>query len=534
MLNLCTCLAVAGLLLCTPAALGAQRAALPTTDAQAQSLAATITAADLRRHLTILASDTMEGRETGQPGQKRAADYLRSQLEALGFPAIGPDSSYFQRIRFSRQAWDTISLRLDGTELRHLWDYYASPGQNNSRGPVDINEITFLGYGIDAEGYSDYAGHDVAGKHILIFAGEPRNRNGNFLLTGTKDPSDWSLDDGRKLELAREHGVETVFIIDPAFRNNVQDVRQEVLDGRLRMVEQTEAERRTANSVYITPELARTLLGREYKKVVRARRRIEKSGRLRPVTVATALQLTQEKRVSELIGENVLGYLEGTDSVLKNEVLVVSAHYDHLGKRGDAVFNGADDNGSGTSTVLEIAEAFIKAKQEGLGPRRSVLFLWVSGEEKGLLGSEYYASHPVFPLEQTIADINVDMVGRVDEKHAADPYYIYVIGSDRLSTELHRINETVNRDFTQLELDYTYNLESDPNRYYYRSDHYNFARNGIPSIFFFNGSHADYHRDTDTVDKINFDKMVRIGQLVFYNAWQLANQDKRIEVDVRP
>ena len=250
--------------------------------------------------------------------------------------------------------------------------------------------------------------------------------------------------------------------------------------------------------------------------------------------MATNLQLTQQKQVSELIGENVLGYLEGTDSLLKHELLVVSAHYDHLGKRGEAIFNGADDNGSGTSTVLEVAEAFVRAKQQGLGPRRSVLFLWVSGEEKGLLGSEYYASHPVFPLEQTIADINVDMVGRVDEKHAADPYYIYVIGSDRLSTELHQINETVNRDFTQLELDYTYNLESDPNRYYYRSDHYNFARNGIPSIFFFNGSHADYHRDTDTVDKINFEKMVRIGQLVFYNAWQLTNQDERIEVDVRP
>ena len=523
-----------GLLCCGPSVLSAQRATLPTTDAQAKTLAATITTDDLRRHLTTLAADAMEGRETGQPGQKRAADYLRAQLQALGLPAIGPDSSYFQRIRFSRQAWDTIQLVHDGEELRHLWDYYASPGANSSRDPVDIDEITFLGYGIDGEGYSDYGDHELAGKHILIFAGEPRGRDGNFLLTGTKDPSDWSLDDGRKLALARARGVETVFIIDPAFRKNVQDVRQEVLDGRLRMVEQTEAERQAANSVYITSDLARTLLGKQYRKVVRARRRIEKSGRPRPVTVATDLQLTQQKQVSELIGENVLGYLEGTDSLLKNELLVVSAHYDHLGKRGEAIFNGADDNGSGTSTVLEVAEAFVKAKQQGLGPRRSVLFLWVSGEEKGLLGSEYYASHPVFPLEQTIADINVDMVGRVDEKHAADPYYIYVIGSDRLSTELHQINETVNRDFTQLELDYTYNLESDPNRYYYRSDHYNFARNGIPSIFFFNGSHADYHRDTDTVDKINFEKMVRIGQLVFHNAWQLANQDKRIEVDVRP
>ncbi|CAH0999813.1 hypothetical protein LEM8419_01110 [Neolewinella maritima] len=521
-------------LVCATTLLTAQRAALPTTDAEARVLAATINVEDLRKHLTTLADDAMEGRETGQPGQKRAANYLRAQLEDLSLPAIGPDSSYFQSIKFSRQAWEAIRLVHNGTELRHLWDYYASPGTNTSRDAIDIEEITFLGYGIDTDTYSDYRDHDVAGKTILILAGEPRTRKGNFLLTGTKDPSDWSLNDGRKLELAKAQGVETVLIIDPAFRRNVQDIRKEVLDGRLRMVEQTEAERSFANAVYITPDLARTLVGKKNKKVVKARRRIEKSGKLRPVTVATDLQLTQRKAVSELIGENVLGYLEGTDSLLKEEVLVVSAHYDHLGKRGEAIFNGADDNGSGTSTVLEVAQAFVLAKDQGLGPRRSVLFLWVSGEEKGLLGSEYYATHPVFPLEQTIADINVDMVGRVDEKHAGDPYYIYVIGSDRLSSELHQINETVNRDFTQLELDYTYNMESDPNRYYYRSDHYNFARNGIPSIFFFNGSHADYHRDTDTVDKINFEKMVRIGQLVFYNAWQLANQDKRIEVDVRP
>ena len=517
-----------------PTSLLAQRASLPTTDEEARDLAATIQPDDLRRHLTVLAADDMEGRETGQPGQKRAAAYLAEQLRIMGFPAIGEGGGYFQTIKFSRQRWDTIALSVDGEELRHLWDFYSSPGLNADRPAVDIDEITFLGYGIEEEGYSDYGGQDVTGKTLLIFAGEPRSRHGNFLLTGTKDPSDWSLNDGRKLRLARAKGAATVLIIDPAFRKNVQDVRKEVLDGRLRMAEQTEAERREANSVYITPDLARRLLGKQYKKVVRARRRIEKSGRLRPVTVATDLRLTQTKVVTELIGENVLGYLEGTDPELRDELLVVSAHYDHLGKRGEAIFNGADDNGSGSSTILEVAEAFVQAKREGKGPRRSVLFLWVSGEEKGLLGSEYYASHPVFPLEQTIADINVDMVGRVDEKHAGNPYYIYVIGSDRLSSELHRINETVNRDFTQLAFDYTYNMDDDPNRYYYRSDHYNFARQGIPSVFFFNGSHADYHRDTDTVDKINFEKMARIGQLVFHNAWQLTNQDKRIEVDVRP
>ncbi len=518
-------------LLCAPCA-HAQRAPLPTSNEEARTLAATITPADLRRHLTVLAADAMEGRETGQPGQKRAAAYLQEQLEALDFPTIGEDG-YFQTIKFSRQGWETINLTLNGADVRHLWEYYSSPSQNASRDTVRIDEVTFLGYGIDDAAYSDYTDRDLAGKTIMIFAGEPRGRDGHFLLTGTKDPSEWSLDDGRKLRLAAERGVETLIVIDPAFKKNVQDVRKETLDGRLRMTDQTEAERREANSIYVSSELAKTIMGSQYKKVVKARKRIEKLGRAKAVDIDTDIALVQRKTVTELVGENVLGYLEGSDPELRQEVLVVSAHYDHIGKRGDAIFNGADDNGSGTSTVLEIAEAFMQARQAGLGPRRSVLFLWVSGEEKGLLGSEYYASHPVFPLEQTIADINVDMVGRVDEKHAANPNYIYVIGSDRLSSELHAINEAVNKDFTQLELDYTYNLESDPNRYYYRSDHYNFAKNGIPSIFFFNGSHADYHRDTDTIEKINFEKMARIGQLVFYNAWQLANQDKRIEVDIK-
>ena len=523
---------VAALLSFAAALTAQQRAPLPTTDAQAAELAATITAQDLRKHLTILAADDMEGRETGEPGQKRAAAYLRDEFARLGLPAIGEDGSYFQRILFSRQRWEEITMTLGGEELRHLWEFYSAPSQNSDRPTVAIDEVVFLGYGIDDLNYSDYDNQRVTGKHILVFAGEPRDRSGNYRISGTSEPSEWSTNVEKKLRLAYEKGVETVLIVDPDFRNNVQAVRRETLDGRMRMAEQTEAERELANSVFVTPELARRILGKHYKKVIRSRRRIEKSGRPRPVTVATALALTQRKDTRELIGENVLGYVEGSDPALKEEVLVISGHYDHIGRRGDEIFNGADDNGSGTSTVLEIAEAFALAKQRGLGPRRSVLFLLVSGEEKGLLGSEYYASHPVFPLAATVADINIDMVGRVDEAHAANPEYIYVIGSDRLSTELHEINEAANRDFTQLELDYTYNAEDDPNRYYYRSDHYNFAVQGIPSIFFFNGTHADYHQATDTVDKINFAKMAKIGRLAFHLAWQLTNQDKRIEVDV--
>jgi Zn-dependent M28 family amino/carboxypeptidase len=209
----------------------------------------------------------------------------------------------------------------------------------------------------------------------------------------------------------------------------------------------------------------------------------------------------------------------------------MSAHYDHLGKRGESIYNGADDNGSGTTTVIEIAQAFADGVKQGIRPRRSMLFLLVTGEEKGLLGSQFYAERPIFPLEKTIVDINVDMVGRVDAKYELNPNYIYVIGSDRLSTDLHKINESVNQEFTQLTMDYTYNSETDPNRYYYRSDHYNFAKNGIPAIFFFNGTHADYHQASDTVEKINFDKMAFVAKHIFHLAYELANRDEMIEVD---
>ena len=227
-------------------------------------------------------------------------------------------------------------------------------------------------------------------------------------------------------------------------------------------------------------------------------------------------------------GENVLGYIEGTD--LKEELIIVTAHYDHLGKHDSLIFNGADDDGSGTVAAMEIAEAFMLAKKVGKGPRRSVLVMAVSGEEKGLLGSKYYADHPIFPLEKTVANLNIDMIGRIGD-FKGNPNYVYLIGADRLSQELHYLSEQINKEYIGLELDYTFNEEDDPNRYYYRSDHYNFAKNNIPVIFYFNGIHEDYHKTTDTVEKINFDKIQKITRLIFLTAWELANRDKRIELD---
>ena len=228
--------------------------------------------------------------------------------------------------------------------------------------------------------------------------------------------------------------------------------------------------------------------------------------------------------------ENVVAIIEGRTK--PEEYIVISSHLDHEGIKNGNIYNGADDDGSGTVALLEVAEAFQKAANEGKGPARSVIFLHVSGEEKGLLGSRYYTDNPLYPLANTVANLNIDMVGRVDPKRESDNRnYIYLIGTDRLSTELHEISEEANKSTVQLELDYTYNAPDDPNRFYFRSDHYNFAKNNIPVIFYFNGTHADYHKPTDTVEKIQYDLLAQRAQLVFYTAWELANRENRIVVD---
>lgn len=227
--------------------------------------------------------------------------------------------------------------------------------------------------------------------------------------------------------------------------------------------------------------------------------------------------------------ENVLAYIEGSEK--SDEIIVISAHLDHVGVEKGAIYNGADDDGSGTVAILEIAEAFQRAQMEGNGPKRSILFLHVTGEEKGLLGSRYYTENPIFPLANTIANLNIDMIGRIDERHQENPNYIYLIGSDKLSSELHVISEETNKKYIQMDLDYKYNDDNDPNRFYYRSDHYNFAKVNIPIIFYFNGTHEDYHRPTDTPDKINYELLESRTRLIFHTAWELANREDRIIAD---
>ncbi len=493
-------------------------------------LAETITADDIKTHLDILASDEYEGRETGQPGQRKAAQYIADHFKNLGLPELIGDS-YYQKIGFKFERLTSSQVKVGDKDYRMNWDYLA-PLTGNKAAEINTKEVLYLGYGISDKKYDDYKNVVVSGQTIMIFDGEPKSKKGKSHVTGSKENSDWTLE--KKLALAADKGVKAVLVIVP----KIQDVTKSKNDASLRGVITMETEdnpvKDNISYFYISKEVAEAIVGKKKKQFLKTRKKTTKKGRPASLRFNTDLSLGMEKETKTIYGENVLGLVEGTDPKLKDEMIIVTAHYDHLGVRGDEIFNGADDNGSGTSTVLDVAEAFAKARDSKVGPRRSVLFMLVSGEEKGLLGSKYYVEHPVFPLENAVANINVDMVGRSDEKYKDNPNYIYVIGADRLSTELHDINEAANEKYVNLKLDYTYNEEDDPNRYYYRSDHYNFAERGIPAVFYFSGVHVDYHQPSDTPEKINFQKTEKVGRLVFHTIWQLANQDKRIEVDVKP
>lgn len=229
--------------------------------------------------------------------------------------------------------------------------------------------------------------------------------------------------------------------------------------------------------------------------------------------------------------ENVIAFIEGAEK--PEEVIVLSAHLDHVGVDDNGnVFNGADDDGSGTVAIMQIAQAFQQAVKDGNPPKRSILFLHVTAEEIGLYGSRYYTENPLFPLENTVSNLNIDMIGRIDPDKVDNPEYIYLIGSNKLSQELQDVSTAMNDKYTQLELDYKYDDPNDRNRFYYRSDHYNFAKNNVPVIFYFNGAHEDYHKVTDTPDKIEYNLLAKRSKLIFHTAWELANMENRIKNNV--
>ncbi|MFI5172035.1 MAG: M28 family peptidase [Chitinophagales bacterium] len=494
----------------------------------------TIRAEELKVHLTFLANKC-EGRETGKPGIIKAANYILDQFGKNGLTEVYeyPGAKY----GFARQqeypliefGWNTASIATKKDIFILMQDFYGYAGANNSSN-FTADDIVFLGYGIDDSVYSDYKNVNVKGKVVIVAGGEP-SANGISLLTKTEEMSKWTTDWRKKVNAATENGVKCLLMIDSNTEAVLADKQwRSFLEGTLLKLKSEYKEPEYCNSFFISQSMAEKLLGKKKKFLGKYIDKIDQTFLPASFSAPATLVININKLEKEVFASNVLGFVEGTD--LKDEVVIVSAHYDHLGIRDSVVYNGADDDGSGTVAILEIAEAILEAKINGEGPRRSVLFVAFSGEEKGLLGSKSYVEQPAFPLANTVADLNIDMIGRVDEKHKDDSNYIYIIGSDFLSTQLHSINEAAAKNYTDLDLDYTFNSTTDPNRFYYRSDHYNFAKNNIPVIFYFNGTHADYHAPTDDVEKINFGLLEERTKLVFHTLWILANQDARIKVDV--
>ncbi len=487
-----------------------------------------ISAADLSRHLYIIASDEFLGRETAMEGQKMAAKYIADHFRSLGLKPVGDDGTHFQRFDVQVTQLDAAnsSISIDGKTFDFGKDYVtASQTDTSFTAPA-----VFLGF---ADSYIDPSYADkIAGRIVITFA-------------GTREQTNDTTDRGRMSRLfssRRDEGVfASITILDAEGPSSYDNISQRFGTSPRKSMRRTDvpqsSRRRGASGmrIFAAPPLAESLLAGAGVSYPELYARAMEDSSFTPIFLdEQKITIRNAVRADVLPTENVLGFLEGSDPDLRNEVVVLTAHYDHDGALPDGtVYNGADDDGSGTVTILELAEAYV---QNGVRPKRSILFMTVTGEEKGLLGSGYYTDNPVFPLEKTVANLNIDMIGRIGYEYMEnnDSMYVYVIGSDKISKDLDAILRDANDRTVKLHLDYTYNDDNDPNRFYYRSDHYNFAKNGVPVTFFFTGTHPDYHRPTDTPDKILYERMAMIARLVYATSWTVANRPEGLDTNPPP
>jgi hypothetical protein len=444
----------------------------------AEKFAKTILANDLQTHLYIVASPEMEGRETGTKGQRKAAEYLKEQFSKIGLMP-GNNGSYEQLYPLYKDTLRDAQISINGKFFVFGKDFTGSLNSINTS-TMYISEVVHLGKGDTTT--------DIKGRAVIV----------------AKVPS--------------QQDIFKLYQRQPAVLLVVQsgiDKQPSPRSGRTYF--SLYRSRMAATSIRISEEMGEALLKEDLPKA--------KDQTLETKMIPVELMISFNKEIETINSSNILGIIEGTDK--KDEWVVISAHYDHVGIINGKLHPGADDDGSGTVGLLETAEAFVKAKAAGKGPRRSILFLAVSGEEKGLWGSDYYTRHPVYPLEKTSLDINIDMIGRKDDKlNSADSNnHVYLIGDDKLSSELTRYVDSINNLYIKIITDRKYNDPKDPNRLYFRSDHYNFARKGVPIIFFFDGIHKDYHKPSDTPDKINYDLYEKRTRLVFFLAWEAANRN---------
>jgi hypothetical protein len=486
-----------------------------------------ITPGELRMHLQFLASPELGGRYTLSPGFAIAARYLAAHLEAYGFKGAGDHGDFLQTFQVISGKADTAKSLLEVTfdgkpKAYHFGDFYIpAEGRNGDA----QGQIVFAATGISSslQHQDDYAGLDVKGKIVLIVPGIPAGVDMSRL-----DRDEYGQG------AARAHGAVGILQLPP--QRLLEMMRTKGFQERAAARESVRLARDAEGhlpQVTLGPALAEELLaacGLDLKTVYQAANHKQK---LPAKSLNLTAKMTVATQVTKSTTQNVAGLLEGTDPVLKHEYVVFSAHYDHLKTGpGGEVYPGADDDGSGTTSVLTIAHAMSLER-----PKRSVLVIFHAGEELGLLGSEYNTDYaPVVPLKQMVADLNIDMIGRskapgdnaTEDEHLTDANTVYLVGSNRISPELHQLSEETNAQFQKMKLDYYYNDPSNPERIYFRSDHWNYAKHGVPIIFYFDGTSVDYHRPTDTIEKIDFNKMTKVARLVFETGWRIANLDHRL------
>lgn len=515
----------------------------------------TVTPEALASRLYFFASDFFEGRETTTRGQRLAASYLASQYRQMGLAPRGTVktddplslAAYFQPFNVYRKLPREARLEvirggsplvksIFSAEAHDELAYFLTGSTVDASGGV-----VFAGYGIadDVQQYNDYAalaekGLSVDGKWVMILADEPvADASASGLPTVGRKPSKWAqlyFKLGALFRNGRAKGLLVIGDASPRALGTFAEAAAQASLAAQRIGSPMwfhQSPPTNAPPVYmISTKLANQILSASGHTVESVSQEINKS--LKPVVfdVKDTMVNSTLERFDGLETENVLAFIEGSDPKLREEVLIISAHYDHLGinpaLKGDQIFNGAADDGSGTVAVLAMAEAFMKAKKEGHGPRRSILFINFSGEERGLLGSAYYTNTaPVVPLDKTVADINMDGIGGFDPKHPTrSRNYIYMIGTKTLSDELLDINRRMNElTGTRLELN---DNDSFP------SDQASFERHLVPYLYYSTGLTDHYHKPSDAPETIEYDHLTRVTRLVFATAWQAANQDARI------
>lgn len=480
----------------------------------------------LQSNLEVLASDIFEGRETATRGEQLAALFISNELTKYGVKPFGDDETYFQFFNLMVTSVEpeskvTIINNIGSSKVLKLGDDFIFLKRQMSSDKYNGNEssIVFAGYGITAEDYNydDYNGIDVKGKVVLIQSGIPTIHDNEFSKNDEKKYSERSY----KYNNARQNGAVGIFVIPAGMILNYWGlIKKRALSPSVSLLNNDEKDEDAIPVVYLSEESVNDLLLDEKLSFDEILEASENNKPLKGFDLNKKIIINYKTNSEIKEARNVIGIIEGTDEQLKNEYIVLSAHYDHEGIVKGEIYNGADDNGSGTVAILEAGRRLALLKEN----KRSIILAFHTGEEKGLLGSEYLTENSDF-MSDVVSNINIDMVGREDTES------IYCIGSGKLSTELYDLVEKVNSETVKLELDYTFDDPNDPNKYYYRSDHYNYAKQNIPIVFFYDHMTEDYHKPTDDVDKINFEKLEKVTTLITELALRIANLDHKLKLD---